>query len=439
MTTKRYIVTSVIPNAKIDKECFKTLQKIAAVKKAEIMVIETAPNFTTDLKVEEYHLELEPIKEYLTTGGTKLSEKLMISTIPHNINVIDPLMGLETYMAKKGNIIIPFPRHCMKMVHRILKHHKAPRGAWCTATISEPYYKATKSGITAFEYHTKGGIFVEINADDTFQIRQLEWDGKGIYDLTSYYTPESTKTGIRAFAVCTPDSHVPFVNKSAKNTIQSVIRMVRPHNVVHNDVFDAVSISHHTEGKYLTKAKINLTLAEEGKLTSNFLQDFVKVSPKDTQHFLVGSNHHDHLDRYLDEGRYLKDKVNHILSLELALKKANGFNPLESLLRKFNNLDNVKVCNRDDSLKINGVELLCHGDSGSGGSRGTPKSVGVVYGGDVVTAHTHSPAITATGSYVVGTMTDLVMPYTPHDGGSNWAHSTVIVYPNGKRCNLVFV
>ena len=436
---KRYLLTSIIPGAMIDENCVQTLKRIAAATQAEMYMIETAPNFITDTKLDEYIEVLNEYKELLIIGGTKLSSKLMISPIPQNINVIDPLTGVDTFIAKKGNIIVPFPRHRMKMTHRMLKDHKAPRGAWCTGTVSEPYYKATKSGVTACEYHTKGGILVEIADDDTFRVRQLTWDGEGIYDMTSYYTPKSTKTGIRASAVCTPDSHVPFVNGPAKCFIKSIIQTVKPKNIVHNDVFDAMSISHHVEGKYLTKASIPVKLKEEGKITSDFLQEFVNAAPKDAQHFVVGSNHHDHLDRYLDEGRYIKDYPNHVLALELALNKAKGNNPLEYLLKKFNKLERVKICDRDASLKVNGVELLCHGDSGSGGSRGTPNGVGMVYSGDVVTAHTHSPAITPTGSYVLGTMTELVMPYTPKDGGCNWAHSVVIVYQNGTRCNIVFV
>jgi hypothetical protein len=439
MSQKKYVISSIIPNATYSKDCLETLKNIASDVGAELLLLETAPNFVSDTKFEEYVIQLDEIKEYLVDNGMPLGEKLSISPILQNVNVLDPILGMDSLVAKIGNLIVPFPRHRMKMVSRMLKDHKAPRGIWCTGTISDRYYKQTKSGITAAQYHVYGGIVVEINEDETFSVRQLTWDGKSIYDMTTEYTPKSTKRGIRAVAVSLGDLHAIFASPHAIEQSEVLIKQLNPTVVIQNDVLDVGFVgSHHLIGKNITKGNLIKTLAEEGEITSNLMNRLMNATP-DAIHYFTASNHPEHLDRWLEEGRFLNDPNNIKLGLELALVKSNGKNAAEHLLRKFNNLERWVFCERNDSLKINDIELLCHGDSGAGGSRGTPNGVSTVYGGNVTTAHSHSPQITPTGSYVVGTLTELHLSYQDASAGNNWAHANVIQYENGTRCNYVFI
>lgn len=432
---KKYIVTSYIPNADLCYDFIYALQKCAQIEGADLLVGQCKANYLGDLN-DPYELVLqEELGSHLVTKFTKLNDKLAIHDFHESVNVIDPLSGIESDVADRGCLIIPFPRHRFKTVPRMLRESGAPRAAWCTGSISHPYYKNTKSGSRMSRYHVYGALMVEIINDQHFNVRQLTWDGNGFYDLDKYYTKDGVTVGHNAAALSMGDDHAVFQDPHVMDRTYELIEMVKPKYLFRHDTFDACSVTHHLDGKKLTKALVGLSLEEEARITARTLKHVESRYP-DVYQVMVASNHPEHLDRYLDEARYKDDTVNHVLALELAWKKAEGKNVVEYLLNKFQPLDKTQFLARKQSFKVLGIEMGDHGDEGANGARGSTKEKGVVYSGKSVTGHTHSPEIGVYGNYVNGTSTFLSLGYTKDSGSSSWLNTHTIVYPNGKMSHF---
>lgn len=428
---KKYIVSSYIPNADICYEFVYALQKCADIEGAQILIGQSKANYRGDLD-NPYELEIQKeLGEHLVKEFMPLNSKVAIHDFHESINVIDPLSGIESDVADRGCLILPFPRHRFKTVPRMLRESGAPRAAWCTGSISHPYYKDTKSGSRMSRYHVYGALIVEIIDGEHFNVRQLTWDGKGFYDLNKYYTKSGITRGHFAAALSMGDDHAVFQDPYVMDATYDLIDLINPKYLFRHDTFDACSVTHHLDSKKLTKAMVGLTLEEEARITARAIKH-VEAKYPDTSQIMVASNHPEHLDRYLDEGRYRDDTTNHILALELAWQKSQGKNVVEYLLNKYQPLNKTQFLARKQSFKVLGIEMGDHGDEGANGSRGSSKEKGIVYGGKSVTGHTHSPEIGVYGNYVNGTSTFLSLNYTKDSGSSSWLNTHTIVYPNGK-------
>jgi hypothetical protein len=428
---KKYIVTSYIPNADLCYDFIHTLQKCAAVEGAELLVGQSKANYRGDLETPYEHMIQYELGKHLVKDFRKLNDKIAIHDFHESINVIDPLSGVESDVADRGCLIIPFPRHRFKTVPRMLRESGAPRAAWCTGSISHPYYKPTKSGSRMSRYHVYGALMVEVVDDEHFNIRQLTWDGKGFYDLDKYYTKSGVSKNHAVAALSMGDDHAVFQDPRVMEATYALIEKINPKYLFRHDTFDACSVTHHLDSKKLTKALVNLSLEEEARITARSIKHVEVNYPKINQ-VMVASNHPEHLDRYLDEARYKHDTTNHVLALELAWKKSEGKNVVEYLLNKYQPLNKTQFLARKQSFKVLGIEMVDHGDEGANGARGSSKEKGIVYSGKSVTGHTHSPEIGVYGNYVNGTSTFLSLGYTKDSGSSSWLNTHTIVYPNGK-------
>jgi hypothetical protein len=435
---KKYIISSYTPNTEFDDEFLQSMRLYSIRNQAEMMLIETSANYKEDYLTTEHGILTDFLKPYTHSGRVKLNNNLYVSEIKPTLSTIDPISGLDKLAANVGSLIVPYPRHRFKTVSRMLKDDKAPRAIWCTGSISKPNYKENKGGIIVQEYHVIGALVVELKDDNVFNVRQIKWDGKGFYDLDCYYTPKQFTKGNSVSAISLGDDHAVFLDQEIVDKTKDLIKKLKPEYIFHGDSLDCVSISHHLIGKNITRAQLDITLEREAIITANYLADMIKCS-KTSQHILVASNHIEHLDKYLEDGRYLTDYPNHILALELALAKANGQNTVQYLLNKYRPLERFRVATRKDTFKLHGIEMLCHGDFGSSGAKGTPKDFDLVYNGKCITAHTHSPEISVCGGFVNGTMTHLSLPYTNDSGGSKWLNTHTIVYKNGKRSHIHFI
>lgn len=432
---KSYVVTSYIPNTHIDAKFVQTLNGFCKHNNAELQILQCKENYTKD---HEQPLEIAIRQEFQSVIKLKaynLNKNLHVSDFQTSINTIDPLSGMESEAAKYGCMILPFPRHRFKTVPRMLKESGSPRALWCTGTISEPHtYKNNKSGRRMKNYHIKGALLVQIENDRTFHIRQLTFDGEGFYDLNRYYSGDSVAK-ISPEAIVCGDDHALFQNPKAMAATADMIKKLDIRNIVRHDTLDCASISHHVEGKKLTRALINKTLEQELIITSASFQSFEDMFPKATQ-YSVASNHPEHLDRYIDEARYRDDYPNHVLALELAWQKSKGADIYQYSMKKYNPIKNVVFLQRKSSFKFAGIEIADHGDEGANGAKGTPREKGLTYSGKVVTGHTHSPEIGVFGNYVTGCLTYLSLSYTKDSGSSGWLNTNVLIYPNGTMTHI---
>lgn len=435
---KKYIVSTVIPDQEIEKGFLDSLKSFCKENKAELILIPLKPFFTTDLE-SPFWLQLEEeLKPYLFQKAKKLNHNLIIVDHKPKLSSADPLTGLETLSAKHGNIIVPFVNHRFKVAPRMIKESEMPRGMWCTGTISKSDEYPEKYSNKKQFYHC-GALFVQVDNDKEFHIRQISYNGKGFYDLDKYYSGNKI-THKRPLALSMGDDHATQLDDKTVKETKRIINKLKIPRIYHHDTLDwSNNTSHHQIGKELTRAKNDMSVREELRLTSNYIASYRKDIKHKLEQHMVPSNHPEHMDKWIELMNFKEDPTNLITGLEIALLKAKGFNIYEETMRWFNRLPNVFFYTRNDHQKLAGNEMLDHGDYGANGSRGSTKQKGVIYTGMSITGHTHSPEIGPLNNYVNGTKTKLTLDYTNPSGASSWLNTDTLVYPDGNKTHIHYI
>ena len=181
-------------------------------------------------------------------------------------------------------------------------------------------------------------------------------------------------------------------------------------------------------------------VASEVAEAAKFLRD---AEQRGCDTVIVRSNHDEALIRWLKEADFREDPENALFHLDTnaaayrAMAAGELFDAIEHVLRKAGAPAKTIFLKRDEQYVVcedagGGIELGMHGDIGVNGSRGTLQQFART-GRKCVVGHTHVAGITE-GAYQVGVMGALDMGY--NEGQSSWSHSSVVIYPNGKRAVL---
>ena len=209
------------------------------------------------------------------------------------------------------------------------------------------------------------------------------------------------------------------------------MKTLKPQILVLHDAFSGVSINHHEQHRNILKAQRSaaheLDIKSELETLATDLNDLSQLVDEVV---VVKSNHDEFLERYLQDGQYVKDPQNHRLSLLLSLHLLDGGDPLKYGIETHGLTSNkVRWLKRDEDFKIARIQLGAHGDVGANGARGSLRTMEAAYGNSV-SGHSHSPEILR-GAWQVGTSSYLKLSY--NRGPSSWMHCSCLIYPNGSR------
>lgn len=446
---KKYVITCITPNSTDNEEALETIFTYLEEEKIPLKNFIVLPTATS--RKENFNMS-ETLSTYLRyEDRIKLNDKLEIRNLRVRHTVMDPTTGLE-YIDK--NFILPAPRLIEKTQSQLMRDYADIKNVACTGTLSNPdNYKAQKNQIRLKEFHTRhtGAIIVEIKDNRFYNLRQLFYDykTKSICDfpeeeqIKQYFSNGKVKRKLRA-SWNLGDSHFGhetdiFVHRK---TIH-LLKKSRAKDVAFQDFFDCSGYyNHHAKGQYITQsflAKINPTLEFElencGSYAMDYLQD-ATLSRLKTNFHVISANHNEALDRYLNEGRFLKHPQDVKLGFKLGSAQCDGHSPLKYYMTKMSpnrdKLKKLKFRKRSDKVKFYGFNIM-HGDKGSGGSRGSTKNI-EKFTYPAATAHQHGGyLITLYGNIASGCMLDYShVGYLSEDGGINWIHAHNIIYPNGK-------
>ncbi len=428
-----YFVTSAVAGCELDKEFFKSVENFCKDRSANLVVL---PMRGINSKDEEYSEEvLEQLSDYFYTDYT-FNSNLEAFDVALNPNQINPLTGLQR-VTKKSSVIVASPKQNMDVIP--VSNVGVPHLLHSTGAITSATYNTNRIGMIATEDHIVGGLIVEIEDDKIFHIRQVQAGPNGeFYDVNKKYTKKGVEKA-EAEAIVLGDIHSGNEDQTAINAWHELINETKPKSVFMHDFFDARSVSHHEENNLYAK----ITRPEVFQLLRNELDNLAKTvkawSSKfpGVKFFVVKSNHDEHLERYLDEGRYVKDHHNYRLALDLAIYRSDGFSPLEKYVERiYGRIKNFIWLKRDEDIKVAGVQLAAHGDKGPNGSRGTLGGTEKSYQ-DSITGHSHTPKIIR-GAWQVGTSTKLRLPYNS-GGPSSWLHASCLLYENGQKQMIISV
>lgn len=433
---KKFFVTCISPLFVIHDNFFKTILNYCKINNAELVIL---PMKGVRYQDEWDQEEIDKVVPYLATNY-KFNNNLKGLDILLSPQQINPLTGLDRFGEKEFSIIIASPKQQMVTLtntHNNIPHILHSTGMMCYNKIS---YRHNRIGKIASQDHILGGLIVEVKDHETFFIRQIQANqstGEFI-DLDNIYKTDSVEK-VHPEAIYFGDSHAGFEDETAIKSAISQIEDLKPKSIFLGDVFDGHSISHHHINNITQQTNREEhvdTLEKELHVVANHIKIFADKFP-DLIINIIRSNHDEHLDRYLNEGRYINDRINYKIALSLASYNLNGYNPIEKWLQENypSIIKNVVFLKRDSSLKIANIECSAHGDISYNGIKATPLTLEKTYTKCIV-GHAHTPKILR-NVYVVGTMCKFKLSYTK--GASSWNHTNCSIYNNGARQLLTTV
>lgn len=422
---KRFIVSTVVEGAPIEKDLLKAMELYAKKNNARILLLWMKGVFKADHFIQEELKELEP---YLVTGF-KFNKNLEARDFLMHPAQMLPLTGLDRFGNKETSLIVSSTKQMMTSVPR--PKTDCSHVIWTTGTISLPKYSKTRAGELARQDNTLGALIVEVESDEIFYIRNVEWIKDSFVDLgVAYYKNSIKKIGCEALVW--GDLHLGEECQNALNAAVNQTNTLKAKKVFIHDLLSFNSISHHNVGKYLTKTfipeELN-TLEKELNYAKQKIKDIDNKVYADL--FIVQSNHDDFLYKYCDTGEFIKDTFNAILGAKCFIKYQKGINPIEDYI----NMRDITFLKRDQSYIIKGIECGNHGHNGSNGAKGSPNGFRKSYN-KIILGHSHQPKILG-DVYYVGTLSKLTLSY--NKGNSSWLHSNVAIYENGARQLILWV
>lgn len=430
---RRYFVTSAIAGCSLNLKFLQSIRTYCKEKKAKLVVLPMRGVISKNEEFPEDMMKLIGEDIYTDYTFNKNIESFDIGMSPMQLN---PLVGLARFAQKRTSIIIASPKQNMETVP--VSNAGVPHLLHSTGAITQPSYPQTRTGMLADEDHVVGGLILEIADKQVFHLRQVQAGEDGsFYDIGTKYSPSGvSKAQAEAFVL--GDMHFGVEDPTAIKAWEEVMDEARPKNIFMHDVFDGRSISHHEINNISARAnRVGVQKYLQTELDYN-AESLAKLSKKhpNTMYHVVRSNHDEHLDKYLDEARYVYDPFNYRLALTLAIYRCDGFNPLQKYIEgKVGVLKNINWLARDQDYKIAGIQMAAHGDKGANGGRGNIAGAERSYHKSI-TGHSHSPRILR-NAWQVGTSTKLRLTYT--QGPSSWLHASCLVYNNGQRQMIIAI
>lgn len=422
-TADKVVITYAVDGENINSECWGAIKNYAKENNCDLFVLWGKPLGKLGHFSKNVHKELKPYlaTEIVFDNDWRCTAKdLQIPCRQKN-----PLINLD----KLSNNLLTFIVGATKQYMKIMPYAPTDKYkvAWSTGTISIINYDKTVSGELDSQNHTLGALVLEYSKSSRrYIVRNLMYKNGFIADLDKNYTECCVSKENYIPAMVLGDLHLP---EEDHQSIQSSIKMIQDLKVkyvVLHDIFSFNSISHHDFNLALTRllkqAPESQTLEVELKTASEKL-DKIASQCKQTDFYIVHSNHDDFIMKYLNTCDFVHDMPNVLVAMELFLDIAKGQNPLKKYLTE----SNITFLPQDASLEVSGFELGQHGSIGIGGAKGSPISYSKTYKKSV-SAHTHSPQTFET-AIVVGTNSQLKLNYNA--GITTWAHSNVIIHGNG--------
>lgn len=473
---KRYILTSAQNNTHVNAELLLNLEALADYYSAEIIVGTYTYNQNAYGKLSvkrgtktQYERELwyDPaIEEYIKDYRIELGKGLVwageYNALPTNVN---PLAGLEAYTGRKSAI---FPHAKLAMRSIPTMQGEGVKMNYTTGTVTQRNYIQKREGVIAEFHHIYGALLVEVNEDGNWWVRQLNQDeGTGtLQDLNILVKDgEVVSTSATVESITYGDLHGTMADPKVIDVSLQMRDELAPAFQFLHDVMAGESINPHERKHKANHQKFYTYLRGYSKLSSELVATVELLNRFDVDTattVVVDSNHDDAwLKRWLSEYDYRQDPANAELFLDLQAYYYKGIrngandgaaqavarvltegrqpealmprdvNVLAYALNKFGLTDAFKFLKADESFKTcsDKIENGMHGHFGPSGRFGTPENLSKM-ARKANTAHTHATGIFG-GLYVCGTSSKLRWDYTK--GPSNWTHSHIITYSNGKR------
>lgn len=452
---KRFIVTVAQNNTKVFDDFWKTLVRMSTSRKAKLLVAQTTYNkngwqrITRESETLDGTTDSEglwwdaKLAKYFITDQVKLAEDLVfcaeLDILP---TMVYPLNGLDNYTGP-NSAIVPHTKMQMRSLATLTKF---PKLLYTTGAVTLRNYIQRRAGQIAEFHHVYGALWVEVDNDGDWFVRQLNADDNGIvYDLDRVWGPTWDKP-IAEFGrpyVNLGDIHAEKADELQIAGADDLISTLNPEKVFIHDLLDMKSRNHHNiRNPHFLAAQKQDTVQLDVRKAAMFVRNRLTKHPL-TEFYLIRSNHDQALARWVRDGSGFTDPINarywHELNLYAYSCIEGGYSPdifkyavqqqLSAIQTRSEDFMRLKWIQEDQSLVYRGIEFGMHGHLGPDGARGNPKSFRQS-GRRANTGHTHSAGI-IDGIWTAGILGSLNQEYNV--GLSSWSCSHIITHPNGKR------
>ena len=437
---KRFIITSAQNNTRVNADFLTALERYSRKWSCPLVVIPVSyknPSaFTGGQEFKKtWHSSVEP---YLVDdnvhlgGGVEIAADTKIAA-----TAVNPISGMHTVGGHRWQII----GHAQVAMEPVgAPAGVRPKRVYSTGSVTHRNYSRSKIGKIAEFHHTACALVVEVSGTQAF-VRQLAWGNGCFYDLAGgqllKYTPEKVTNGERALALTTGDEHVRFHDKAVRRATYAtggIAEVVKPAHLVRHDVLDGYAGSHHHRHDPLTQFKKRANGGDCYRAELDQVVDFINdTTPKGAVNIMVDSNHHDHLQQFLNKADANVDHTNAVFIAEMQAKQRRAVLAGEDHRPLMLFCDGkvtapIKWLGRSKPFVIKGVDYSQHGDVGVNGSRGSAAGLAkTTY--KMTIGHSHTPRI-CKGVYQVGKSATR-LEY--EKGLQTQGQTHCVQYANGKR------
>lgn len=440
---KKFVITTAVIGKEVNKPFVKAIRNYAKRNDALLLVLPCEDVAGRGKKALSINLSPELDDFRVVFKDTYINRNLCLSAIKVSAKQINPLTGLDRMaMTRNASLIVASPKVFLKYIPNM--HYDIPPAIMTTGAVTVNNYDTDKymskrTSVLAENDHAYGVVIVEVEDENIFHFRHVQASSyNSLTDMGYDYLSNGEIQRLEGSVMVMGDSHTGYHDRELHEASMKMAKQSGVSTIALHDVFNGTSISHHDNNKGITKAikaqENRLDLESECIAVKNYIRN---IEMHGMNVVIPEANHNSHLLRYLEEGRYVGDPMNYKFSLKLALAAVEGKNPLQYAIETVLGYisDSVKWLKTDESYKMYGVQLGCHGDRGANGGRGnlTVFEKGL---GNSVTAHTHTAAILR-NVCSVGTSSLMDMGY--NTGLSNWTRTCCLVYKNGTKQLINFI
>lgn len=417
--------------ATVHENLIKGFDRYCKMNDAELIILKMAGK---NIRESVMHESLAG-REELFFGNRALNSNIKIADMIVPPQNVDPSTGRLRFAQRDTTLVYAHSKQRLRAVPA--SNSKLPKLLITTGALTTPNYnRLNHKGDVAYRDHTYGGVVVEVIDDKCYNIRFLRARKDGQFvDMGLQYNGNSKPIKCKARALVLGDIHSGDEDPDTKHANLEMIEFFQPEKLMLHDLFDGHSINPHESGKMISR----ITQFEFGRLSlENELRDCRETLCEYAERmgkrevYVVASNHNYFLNRYLQDGDFMKEPWNAKIALELARKmcESEDEDPVEEGIRLMGSIPkNVKFLKLRDDLKVEGYQLASHGHKGLSGAKGGNAPAREIAHGKSITGHTHAPEVFR-NTYIVGTSSKLDLNYTAGEANS-WMPANAVLYESG--------
>lgn len=440
------IVVAAQNNTELKPEAWQAVQRLSAELNAQIVVMPNHYNKNAFSAAKESEREYfaEAVRPYLLDHDVLLFDGL-VKLAPSAAGLVTdklPVSAAAQVNSGERFTIAPHPKQQMRTLVRMLD--QPIRQAWTTGTVTGYNYTRSRAGGVAQADHAFGCLVVFRTHGGSVQCTNVRFAADGSYAValadeqtTAYAGPDDSEKPV----IVLGDLHCEMKDHGIYARTIDLLCQLDPSVVVLHDVIHFSTMSHHNRNNsahlYRTKDQtVRDDLAE-------VIYQLTEIAECCETVYLCESNHNSAVDHWLNDQGFKPDsspqnaKLYHLLKY-LICEAIDNDDQRPAWVHALINSDltglpalpeNVIFGQMDQPFVVYGFDYSQHGHKGNNGSAGNHNQLSRV-GLSLITGHTHSPAITAR-CLTVGVSAKLDQGYN-RGGGSSWANSHAIVWPNGE-------